>query len=110
MDELIWKQDAINVANRADYTGLAIEDVKKVTDEVIKELKQLPSAQPERKAPMSYKEQLSLDCSFCRQHECGDTLYESANWDGGVGFDYIRDIRFCPICGRKLYGYEDTER
>lgn len=21
-----------------------------------------------------------------------------------------RDIRFCPICGRKLYGYEDTER
>ena len=31
-------------ADRADYTGLAIEDVKKVTDEVIKELKQLPSA------------------------------------------------------------------
>lgn len=34
----------------ADYTdcaGLAIEDVKKVTDEVVKALKQLPSAQAE---------------------------------------------------------------
>lgn len=74
-----------------------------------KKIEQLPSAQPERKAPISYKEQLSLDCSFCRQHECGDTLYESANWDGGVGFDYIRNIQFCPICGRKLYN-EDAER
>ena len=65
-----------------------------------------PSAQPERKAPISYEEQLSLDCSFCREHECGDTLYESSNWDGGIGFDFIRDIRFCPICGRKLYSDE----
>ena len=63
-------------------------------------------AEPERKAPISYEEQLSLDCSFCRQHECGDTLYESSDWDGGIGFDYIRDIQFCPICGRKLYGNE----
>ena len=70
----------------------------------------LPSTQSEHKAPISYKEQLSLDCNFCRQHECGDTLYESSDWDGGIGFDYIRDIRFCPICGRKLYSYEDVER
>ena len=45
--DLIERQKAIDAADRADYTGLAIEDVKKVTDEVIKELKQLPSAQPE---------------------------------------------------------------
>lgn len=69
-------------------------------------IKQLPSEQSEREAPISYKEQLSLDCSFCRQHEYGDTLYESSDWDGGIGFDYIRNIRFCPICGRKLYGDE----
>ena len=69
----------------------------------VKALNSLPSAQPERKAPVSYKEQLSLDCSFCRQHERGDTLYESSDWDGGIGFDYIRNIRFCPICGRELY-------
>lgn len=71
--------------------------------EVRESLKTMPSVQPERKAPVSYKEQLSLDCSFCRQHERGDTLYEPSDWDGGIGFDYIRNIRFCPICGRELY-------
>ena len=41
-------------------------------------------------------------CEFCRNHEQGDTLYESSDWDGGIGFDYIRDIKYCPLCGRKL--------
>lgn len=45
--DAISRQAAIDAANRADYTGLALEDVKKVTDEVVKELKQLPSAQQE---------------------------------------------------------------
>ena len=45
--DCISRQAAIDAANRADYTGLALEDVKKVTDEVVKELKKLPSAQPE---------------------------------------------------------------
>ena len=76
----------------------------------IEEIKALPSAQSDRMAPMSYEEQLSLDCSFCREHECGDTLYESSSWDGGMGFNYIEDIQFCPICGRELYGYENEER
>ena len=44
MSDLIKRQDAIDIADRADYTKLAIEDVKKVTDEVVKELKKLPSA------------------------------------------------------------------
>ena len=47
MDDFISRQAAINAADRADYTGLAIEDVKKVTDEVVKEIKKLPSAQSE---------------------------------------------------------------
>ena len=34
------------MTDSTDYLGLAIEDVKKVTDEVVKGLKQLPSAQP----------------------------------------------------------------
>lgn len=40
----------------------------------------------------------------CEYHslERGDTLYVSADWDGGIGFDYIRDIRFCPVCGKEL--------
>lgn len=49
MSNLISRQAAIDAADRADYTSLPIEDVKKVTDAVIKELKQLPSAQPEQK-------------------------------------------------------------
>lgn len=44
MSDLIDRRAAIDAANRADYTGLAVEEVKKVTDEVVKELKKLPSA------------------------------------------------------------------
>ena len=44
--DTISRQSAIDVADRADYTGLAVEDVKKVTDEVVKGLKRLPSAEP----------------------------------------------------------------
>ena len=45
-EDVVSRQAAIDAADRADYTGLAVEDVKKVTDEVVKELKQLPSAEP----------------------------------------------------------------
>ena len=45
--DTISRQAAIDAADSTDYTGLAIEDVKKVTDEVIKALKRLPSAQTE---------------------------------------------------------------
>lgn len=57
MDELISRQAAIDAADRADYTGIAVEDVKKVTDEVVKELKKLPSAQPE-----------IIMCKECKNH------------------------------------------
>ncbi len=55
INDCISRQAAIDAADRADYTGLAVEDVKKVTDEVVKELKQLPSAQPEIK-PVEYRD------------------------------------------------------
>ena len=44
MSDLISRQAAIDAANRADYRGLTVEDVKKVTDEVVKEIKKLPPA------------------------------------------------------------------
>ena len=47
-DDLISRQAAIAVADSSDYVGLSVEDVKKVTDEVVKGLKQLPSVQSER--------------------------------------------------------------
>ena len=47
MNDLVSRQAAIAVADSSDYVGLSVEDVKKVTDEVVKGLKRLPSAQPE---------------------------------------------------------------
>jgi DNA-directed RNA polymerase subunit RPC12/RpoP len=49
MSDLIRRQDAIDAANRTDYRGLTIEEVTWVTDEVVKELQKLPSAEQERK-------------------------------------------------------------
>ena len=49
-------------------------------------------------------------CEFCQNHEQGDTLYEPSDWDGGIGFDYIRDIKYCPLCGRKLDSEDKLNR
>jgi len=47
------------------------------------------------------------DNCVCNEYglESGDTLYISADWDGGIGFDYIRNIQYCPVCGKKLGEY-----
>ena len=42
--------------------------------------------------------------------EPGDTLYISADWDGGVAFDYIENIQYCPVCGRKLEKWSSTKK
>lgn len=44
MNDLISRQAAIAATDFSDYVGLSVYDVKKVTDEVVKELKRLPSA------------------------------------------------------------------
>ncbi len=62
-------------------------------------LKQLPSAQPN--VPDNDVDDIK-PCEVCDYLEDGDTLYKSSDWDGGIGFDYIRDIRYCPNCGRRL--------
>ena len=41
-------------------------------------------------------------CDLCSNLEKGDTLYQSSDWDGGIGFDYIWNIQYCPKCGRRL--------
>ena len=45
-------------------------------------------------------------CEFCRNHEDG----EMSDWDGGIGFDYIRDIHYCPICGKELKKYDQLQK
>ena len=89
MDEYIRKQDAINAADRADYTGLAVEDVKKVTDEVIKELKKLSSAERKGKWKTAYLDHISMGIRpkvlYCS--ECNQCIAYPTN--------------FCPNCGAK---------
>ena len=51
-----------------------------------------------------------MECEFCLNHEQGDTLYEPSDWDGGIGFDYIRNIKYCPLCGRMLNAEGESVR
>lgn len=50
------------------------------------------------------EEEKEYGCEVCRYHELekGDTLYRYTSWDGGLGFDYIHNIRYCPVCGKEL--------
>ena len=50
------------------------------------------------------KSKLTEEKCVCKERglEKGDTLYISADWDGGIGFDYIHNIKFCPVCGKEL--------
>ena len=49
------------------------------------------------------------ECKLCQNIEIerGDTLYKSSSWDGGVGYDYIDNVQYCPLCGRKLLTLEE---
>ena len=40
----------------------------------------------------------------CEWHglEKGDVLYVYSSWDGGIEFDSIKNIQYCPVCGREL--------
>lgn len=48
-------------------------------------------------------------CEFCLTHEKGDLLYELSQWDGGIGFDYIRNVKYCPLCGKELHSDEKPD-
>lgn len=47
------------------------------------------------------------ECTLCQELEPGDTLYKVSDWDGGIGYEYIRNIKYCPICGAKLIAWEE---
>ena len=80
-------------------TGLAVEDVKKVTDEVVKELKQLPPAQPERKKGkwIFKNDTKQFFCDQCDEPSLtADDVYI-----------YSMDFsKFCPNCGADMRGEE----
>jgi len=51
----------------------------------------------------------TCSCPTGRYHdlEQGDTLYRYGSWDGGLEFNYIHNIKYCPLCGKLLPGEEE---
>ena len=49
----------------------------------------------------------SINCTVCEMLEKGDTLYQHTSDDIGDIYSAIRDVQFCPKCGRKLYTYQE---
>lgn len=93
MDDLISRQDAIEVAD-AVWAVTGDKNVAKVWDQ----LKDLPSAQPERKRGQWYEhyshedgERDGVQCS-----ECGTHYY----FGGQL-------MNFCPNCGSEMMGGEE---
>lgn len=54
-----------------------------------------------------YLKQAKEECRYCRELDANDTLFMENNWDNGIEFEYIRSIKYCPICGRKLFNWEE---
>lgn len=67
------------------------------------------SGRPTYKSPCSecneysqWGKKLPKLCKVCKSLESGNMLYQLSDWDNGIGFEYIHDIRFCPVCGKKI--------
>ena len=101
--DVIYRADAIDAANRADYRGLSVEDVKNVTDEVVKELKRVPSAQPEIircKDCKWWDKTEDSPSGYCMAMNHG---YISSNWEIGIYRRYKGDF-FCADAERRTDG------
>lgn len=49
-------------------------------------------------------------CYTCNDLEAHDDLYTYNSCDDGISFDGIRDIEYCPKCGRRLLTYEEKKK
>lgn len=43
-----------------------------------------------------------VNCNWCDELEAGDSLYKHGSDDRGILFDEIRNIKYCPVCGKAL--------
>ena len=94
MSDLISRQAAIDIANVTDYEGLSVEDVTKVTDEVVKGLLSLPSAEPEERTAKVERLDMSTDHNVVyRCCNCGQYMHRTA---------WSNPVKYCPHCGCRL--------
>lgn len=99
MNDLISRQAAIAATDFSDYVGLSVYDVKKVTDEVVKELKRLPSARPE---PLTDEEQRIFLKAISREEEVCRKV--DAEWGEGDEECEIYLSHVCQEIIRKVKG------
>lgn len=95
MQDSISRQAAIAVADLSDYVGLSVEDVKKVTDEVVKGLKRLPSVQSE-----------IIRCKDCKYRPKIAEGYDVSDYtNSGFALDFPNDFK-CPCrCEDPYYSW-----
>ena len=58
------------------------------------------------------KEDLKIEkLCVCKEWdlEQGDTLYYQTSWEGGIEYNYIENIKYCPICGKKLPEWKERK-
>lgn len=114
MSDLIDRQAAIDAIKR-EQAYYAPEDGAEIFYEynhAIKALKNLPSAQPERKrGKWELKEDIlswegTFDGYFCS--ECGKGFLNDLCCNNGADWvDVKKDFKFCPFCGADMRGEEN---
>lgn len=50
---------------------------------------------------------IAVHCEVCEELESGDTLYSHTSDDIGDMYSAIRDIQFCPKCGKRLRTFQE---
>ena len=95
MDDLIWRTDVVNYIE-----GYGIIDGYEDTQNCIRGIKALPSAQPKRKTGRwIYGEH---DVAMCDGYHCSECGF-FVPWDYKRKFiDFIKDYNFCPNCGNTM--------
>lgn len=104
-NDLISRAAAIFVSDSADYRGLTVEDVMKVTDVVSAGLRDLPAVDA---APVIHAHWIEyytdIMCSYCHATYKDEIvgMYQD-------GVDHLRyvGLEYCPHCGSIMDGGDE---
>lgn len=105
MDDLISRQDVISAVLASNFSACTVygrsEEGMATAKELIQTIKNLPSAQPERKK------------GFWYALEKGDKGYSAGDFKCSVCGEpnrcYVPKPHFCPSCGADMRGENDGE-